>query len=157
MTLPAPIYDLMLLLDPQVEESTRTKILADARAAIEAQGEFLREDDWGDRALTYPIDRKTDAEYHLLQFHAGTPEMLGALDRTLRITDGIIRFRIIKLKPGVPEAPSVLAAPAEEDVREPEVEAAVAAAAEAVVETGVPPGTEVEVEVQVDSEVGEPA
>ncbi len=157
MTLPAPIYDLMLLLDPQAEETTRTKILADARAAIEAQGEFLREDDWGDRTLTYPIDRKTDAEYHLLQFHAGTPEMLGALDRTLRITDGIIRFRIIKLKPGVPEAPNVLAAPAEEQVSEPEVAAAVAAAAEAVVETGVPAGAEVDVEVEVDTEVGDPA
>jgi len=157
MTLPAPIYDLMLLLDPQAEEATRAKILADARAAIEAQGEFLREDDWGDRALTYPIDRKTDAEYHLLQFHAGTPEMLGALDRTLRITDGIIRFRIIKLKPGVPEAPSALATPAEEEAREPEVAAAVAAAAEAVVESGVPAGTEVEVEVELDTEVGDPA
>jgi small subunit ribosomal protein S6 len=100
----------MLLLDPQAEEETRKKIVADARAAIEAEGEFLRHDNWGDRTLAYPIDRRTDAEYHLLQFHAGAPELLGALNRTLRITDGILRFRIIKLKPGVPDAPDVLAA-----------------------------------------------
>ena len=123
MTLPAPTYDLVLLLDPQAEEETRAKIVTDARAAIEAQGELLRQDDWGDRSLTYPIDRKADAEYHLLQFHAGAPEMLSALDRTLRITDGIMRFRIIKLKPGVPDAPDVLAAPGEETHGEPHGEA----------------------------------
>jgi small subunit ribosomal protein S6 len=107
MTLPAPTYDLMLLLDPQAEETARTKIVADTRATIEAQGEFLRHDEWGTRALTYPIDRKTTAEYHLLQFHATATELLSGLDRTLRITDGVIRFRIIKLAPGVPDAPDV--------------------------------------------------
>jgi small subunit ribosomal protein S6 len=107
MTLPAPTYDLVLLLDPQAEEATRAKIIADARAAIEAQGELLRHDEWGDRTLTYPIDRKTTAEYHLLQFHAGTPELLSVLDRTLRIIDDILRFRIIKLAPGVPDAPDM--------------------------------------------------
>jgi small subunit ribosomal protein S6 len=111
MTLPAPTYDLVLLLDPEAEEATREKIIADTRAAIEAEGEFLRHDGWGDRALTYPIEKKAVAEYHLLQFHAGAPELLSGLDRTLRITDGIVRFRIIKLKPGVPEAPAVLGAP----------------------------------------------
>jgi small subunit ribosomal protein S6 len=83
------------------------KIVADARAAIEAQGEFLRHDAWGVRALTYPIDHKTSAEYHLLQFHAGTVELLGDLDRTLRITDGVMRFRLIKLRRGVPDAPDM--------------------------------------------------
>jgi small subunit ribosomal protein S6 len=107
MTLPAPTYDLVLLLDPQAEEGTRTKIVADTRAAIEARGELMRHDEWGDRALTYPIERKTTAEYHLLQFHAGAPELLSDLDRTLRIADGVMRFRIVKLAPGVPDAPDV--------------------------------------------------
>jgi small subunit ribosomal protein S6 len=107
MTVPAPIYDLMLLLDTQAEDATRAKIVADARAAIEAQGELVRHDDWGERALAYPIERKASAEYHLLQFHAGSPDLLAALNRSLRITDDIIRFRIIKLKPGVPDAPDM--------------------------------------------------
>jgi small subunit ribosomal protein S6 len=130
MTLPAPTYDLMLLLDPQAEEDTRTKIVSDTRATIEAQGEFLRHDEWGSRALTYPIDRKTTAEYHLMQFHAPAAELLSGLDRTLRITDGVIRFRIIKLAPGVPDAPDVHAvrrveeAPADVAVAEPAAEVA---------------------------------
>jgi small subunit ribosomal protein S6 len=108
MTLPAPTYDLVILLDPQAEEATRAKIVADARAAIEAQGELLRHDEWGDRALAYPIDHKTNAEYHLLQFHA-TPELLSTMNRTLRIADEVVRFRIVKLAPGTPDAPDMLA------------------------------------------------
>ena len=136
MTLPAPTYDLVILLDPQAEETTRAKIVAETSAAIAARGELLRHDDWGTRALTYPIDRKTDAEYHLLQFHASAPELLNALDRTLRIADGVMRFRIIKLAPGMPDAPDMNATTAR-------------ARAEAEVEAV----TEVEAEIAV----GEPA
>jgi small subunit ribosomal protein S6 len=107
MTLPAPTYDLVLLIDPRVEDGVRSKIVADTRSAIEAQGELLRHDEWGERPLTYPIDKQTSAEYHLLQFHATNAELLSDLDRTLRITDGLLRFRIIKLKPGVPDAPDM--------------------------------------------------
>jgi small subunit ribosomal protein S6 len=106
MTLPAPTYDLVMLLDPQVDEPVRAKILDDTRAAITAQGELVTDDDWGDRAMAYPIERKTTAEYRLLQFTTTTPGLLSELDRTLRITDGILRFRIVKLKPGTPDAPA---------------------------------------------------
>jgi small subunit ribosomal protein S6 len=138
MTLPAPTYDLVLLLDTQAEDDARAKILADARSAIEAQGELLRSDDWGERALSYPIEKKTSAEYHLLQFHAGATELLDGLDRTLRITDGVLRFRIIKLAPGVPDAP---------DMRS-------AAAVARPTETEAAPDTPVE---QVEVALGEPA
>jgi small subunit ribosomal protein S6 len=107
MTLPAPTYDLTLLLDPDAEEAARAKIVADARAAIEARGELARLDEWGTRPLSYPIEHKNAAEYYLLQFHAATPELLADLQRSLRITDGILRFRIVKLKPGVPAAPDM--------------------------------------------------
>jgi small subunit ribosomal protein S6 len=129
MTLPAPTYDLVILLDPQAEETTRAKIVADARAAIEAKGEFLRHDEWGVRALTYPIDHKRSAEYHLLQLHA-TPELLEELNRTLRIADEVVRFRIVKLAPGTPDAPDMLA-PAGAGRR---IEAEVAAEPEGAVE-----------------------
>jgi small subunit ribosomal protein S6 len=111
----APTYDLVLLLDPQAQESARAKILADARQAIVAKGEIVRDDDWGDRALAYPIDHKANAEYHLLQFKTGAPELLGEMSRTLHITDGILRFRIVKLKPGTPDAPDLRAGPRSTD------------------------------------------
>ena len=104
MAKPAPTYDLMLLLDPQVEEERRQKILSDARAMVLNGGEIVSEHDWGQRPLAYEIRHKAQAEYHLLQFHA-TRELLANLDRTLHITDGVTRFRIIKLAPGTPSAP----------------------------------------------------
>jgi small subunit ribosomal protein S6 len=137
MTLPAPTYDLVLLLDPQTEESVRAKILADTRATIEAHGELLRHDEWGERPLTYPIEKKTSAEYHLLQFHAGTVELLGDLDRTLRITDGVMRFRLIKLRRGVPDAPDMRSSSA--PARRVETEA----------HAESPPPVEVEVELAI--------
>jgi small subunit ribosomal protein S6 len=135
MALPAPTYDLVLLLDAEVEADARAKIVADASAAIGAQGELLRHDVWGDRALSFPIAHKTTAEYHLLQFHASTPELLRGLDRSLRIADEVVRFRIVKLKPGTPAAPEMpgtaapTTAPAADRAAAPEAEPAVVAAA----------------------------
>ncbi|HEY2180387.1 MAG TPA: 30S ribosomal protein S6 [Solirubrobacteraceae bacterium] len=107
MTLPAPTYDLVLLLDPQADEAARAKLIDDTRATIERQGELLRQDRWGERALAYPIDRKTSAEYHLLQFHVTNTDLLSTLDRTLRLADDALRFRIIKLAPGVGAPPDM--------------------------------------------------
>ena len=112
MTLPAPTYDLVLLLDPQADDATRAKLVTETRASISAQGELLRHDEWGERALTYPIERRASARYHLMQFHVADTELLSSLDRTLRLADEVLRFRIIKLAPGVPSAPDMSAAPA---------------------------------------------
>jgi small subunit ribosomal protein S6 len=122
-----PIYDLILLLDLGVEDGQRAKIVADTRAAISAEGELLGDQAWGTRALAYEIDHRDSADYHLLQF-SGPPTLIGAIEHTLRITDGVIRHRVIKLPAGstavaaspapAPEAaapPETLSAPAEAD------------------------------------------
>ena len=106
MTLPPPVYDLVLLLDPAAEDATHQKILADVQAMVSSGGELVNQADWGDRQMAYPILHKTDSQYHLFQFHGG-PALLEQLQRTLRITDGVVRFRIIKLKPGTPSAPDM--------------------------------------------------
>ena len=103
-------YDLMLLLDTSVQPERREKILADTRATIERLGAVIGAHDYGARPTSYELNKKKDAEYHLMQFHA-TPELLGSLDHTLRITDGVQRFRIIKLAPGVGAPPDLASAP----------------------------------------------
>jgi small subunit ribosomal protein S6 len=102
-----PTYDLMLLLDTGAPDEQRAKILADAERLITSNGgEITSKHDWGVRALAFEINHKADADYHLLQFE-GPPAVLEALNRTLHITDGVTRFRIIKLRPGTPPAPDV--------------------------------------------------
>ena len=122
MAAPAPLYDLMLLLDSAAPEEQRKKVLSDVESMISATGEIVGNHDWGTRALAYEIRHKGDAEYHLLQFH-GPAELLANLQRTLRITDGVVRFRIIKLAPGTPAPPP----PRTERTEAPPVEAPSAA------------------------------
>jgi small subunit ribosomal protein S6 len=104
MAAPAPLYDLMLLLDPGAPDEQRAKILSDVEAAVTRAGTVVGSHDWGTRPLAYEIRHKGEAEYHLLQFH-GPAELLESLQRTLRITDGVVRFRIVKLAPGTPAPP----------------------------------------------------
>ncbi len=116
MTKEAPLYDLVLLLSPDAEEATRSKILSDVESTItQAGGAVERNDDWGRRPMAYEIRHVPEAEYHLLQFRA-PGSLIEDLSHTLRITDGVVRHRVIKVRPGTPDAPSsipvVAAAPA---------------------------------------------
>ncbi len=104
----APSYDLMLLLDPAAEEQQRARILADVEQAIGADGSLIARHDYGQRPTTFEIRHKPEAIYHLLQFH-GSPNLLEQLERTLRITDGVLRFRIIRLPEKAMGAPASLA------------------------------------------------
>jgi small subunit ribosomal protein S6 len=104
MAAPAPLYDLMLLLDTSATEEQRKKVLSDVESAVSSAGTIVGTHDWGTRPLAYEIRHRADAEYHLLQFH-GPAELLANLQRMLRIADGVVRFRIIKLAPGTPPPP----------------------------------------------------
>jgi len=116
MAATAPTYDIVLLLDPAAADEVRAKIVSDVETMINAGGEVIGKHAWGMRHLAFEIDHKSEAEYHLLQFH-GTPDLLANLNRTLRITDGVVRFRIVKLAPGTPPPPDMRAsaAPAHSD------------------------------------------
>jgi small subunit ribosomal protein S6 len=100
-----PLYDLVLMLDSAAPEDQRQKVLSGAESTIVSAGEIVNSQDWGMRQTAYEIRHKTDAEYHLLQFH-GTRDVLETLQRTLKIADGVVRFRIIKLAPGTPAPPA---------------------------------------------------
>ncbi len=106
MAIEQPTYDLVLLLDPEADEERRTNILASLETVIERQGEVVSRHDWGVRPTAYEIRKRGDADYHLLQVH-GTAELLQQLDHALKITDGVNRFRIIKLRTGTPEPPDL--------------------------------------------------
>jgi small subunit ribosomal protein S6 len=101
----APLYDLTLLLSTTAPDEERSRILSEVEAAISSGGGSIeRNDDWGVRPMSYRIAHQHDAEYHLLQF-TGPPALLESLNHSLRIADGVLRFRIIKVIPGTPPAP----------------------------------------------------
>jgi small subunit ribosomal protein S6 len=99
------IYDLVLLLSTNTEEEDRAKLRSEVESAITSSGGTIeRNQDWGTRPLTYRINHQGEAEYHLLQFQ-GPAALLDSLSHSLRIADGVLRFRIIKVIPGTPPAP----------------------------------------------------
>jgi len=101
----APLYDLILVISTVIEDDRRAKILADVEAQISGGGGSIqRNDDWHTRPLAYEIRHQTEGEYHLLQFN-GPPALLEAVSHSLRIDDGVLRFRIIKVLPGTPPPP----------------------------------------------------
>src|SRR5918992_4165995 len=120
MATEAPVYDLVLLLDTTIEQERRDTILANVEDAIDRAGEIVGRHDWGVRTTIYEVRKHAEAEYHLIQFR-GPASLLEQLDHNLKITDGILRFRIIKLRPGTPPPP---------DLRPSAIAAAVSAAPE---------------------------
>jgi small subunit ribosomal protein S6 len=102
----APVYDLVLLLDTTIEQERRDTILANVEDAIDRAGELVGRHDWGNRHTVYEVHKHTEADYHLIQFR-GSASLLEQLDHNLKITDGILRFRMIKLRPGTPPPPDL--------------------------------------------------
>lgn len=113
-------YDLMLLIDPTAPEERRTAAVSEAESMINSGGELLEQHDWGHRRMAYEIDHRPEAEYRLYQFR-GDNALLDRLNSRLRILDGVLRFRIIKAKPGQPTPPPPeQQAPRRRDDREPQ-------------------------------------
>jgi small subunit ribosomal protein S6 len=129
----AHLYDLMLMLDPNAPEGRGEQIVGDVRAMIEASGTLVGEHDWGVRKIAYEIRHRPDAHYELFQFEAGN-ELLERLNHTLKITDGVLRFRIIRLKPGSPPPPTPR--PPEPRTREREPRGSERVAARAAADAG---------------------
>jgi small subunit ribosomal protein S6 len=117
-------YEILLMLDPDLPEARQDEIIARVRELIEqGGGTWVGHDPWGRRRLAYPINKKTDGVYHLLQFDV-EPETLDELSRILKITDGVMRhLPTVRVKGGHgPGRPGP--EPVESAGREPEYAAA---------------------------------
>ena len=89
-------YELILMLDPQAADDAREKVAADAKSKLESKGEIKHEANWGMRKMAYEIDKRGEADYRFCRFTGGK-DLLDELDHSLKITDGVLRFRIFKV------------------------------------------------------------
>ena len=94
-------YELVLMLDPEVPDERRDEIATNARGRIESSGSLQAEKAWGLRKLAYEIGRRNEADYRFFRFESESP-LLNDLDHNLKITDGVLRFRIFKVDPDSP-------------------------------------------------------
>lgn len=91
-------YELMLIVNPGVEEDRHAEILDRLRATVEkAKGTIIGVDDWGKKKLAYEIKKETEGLYSVVTFTAA-PQTLSEVERVLGITDDVMRFQTVRLK-----------------------------------------------------------
>jgi small subunit ribosomal protein S6 len=106
-------YEILLMLDTELEERRAEEIVARIRQSVEGDGgTWDGHEPWGRRRLAYEIDHKAEGIYHLLFFTAA-PETLAEITRVLKITDGVVRHLAVRrVKGGQRSAPPQPAPPA---------------------------------------------
>ena len=87
-------YEVMFIIDPVLEDDKKEAVIETVKGIIAAAGEVADTDIWGLRKLAYPIQKKSEGYYVVMQFTA-SPELPKELDRRLRISDNVMRHIII--------------------------------------------------------------
>jgi small subunit ribosomal protein S6 len=87
-------YEVMFVVSSVLEAEQREAAVETVREIISGGGELTKTDVWGMRKLAYPIQKRNEGYYVVMEFEA--PATLPKeLDRRLRISDSIIRHIII--------------------------------------------------------------
>lgn len=88
-------YELLLLLNPSLDEEARAGVLDRVQGVITAGGGVVDNvNSWGKRKLAFEIGKVTEGDYVLFDFHTA-PAAIAELDRVLRIIDSVVRFMLV--------------------------------------------------------------
>ncbi len=89
-------YELLFFVNPSIDDEARAGVMKRIDATITENGGVVDSvDDWGKRKLAYAIDKLTEGDYTLINFHT-EPAAIAELDRVLGITDGVVRSMIVR-------------------------------------------------------------
>ncbi len=89
------------MLDPEAPDERRDEIAVNARHRIEAGTTLKQERSWGTRKMAYEIRQRNEADYRFFRFEQ-SDGVLDDLNHNLKITDGVLRFRIYKVDADAP-------------------------------------------------------
>jgi small subunit ribosomal protein S6 len=84
-------YELGFILNPEVSEEQTQAILNRVEQIVATHGgQIVQVNKWGRRRLSYPIEHHRDGNYIFLDMIL-TPETVAELDRTLRVSEEVLR------------------------------------------------------------------
>ena len=86
-------YELMYIIDADLDEEQTAAMVEKFKTLIETNGTLNEHEEIGKKKLAYLINDKPDGYYVLVKFTSG-PAFPAELDRILKITDGIMRSLI---------------------------------------------------------------
>jgi small subunit ribosomal protein S6 len=89
-------YELMVILDPDIEERTvRPSLDALLGVVRDAGGTIDNVDVWGRRRLAYEIGHKVEGIYAVVNLTAES-EAVTELDRQLRLNEAVLRTKVVR-------------------------------------------------------------
>ena len=127
-------YELMVILDPEVDERTVAPSLDKFLNVIRNDGGTIDKIDiWGRRRLAYEIDKKTEGIYAVVNFTAEAATT-DELDRQLGLSEAVMRTKVLRAETAVSQtglstriaeakAATAAAAPAQPEATPAEAEA----------------------------------
>jgi len=89
-------YEMMIILDPDVEERTLNSTLDKLLHVIPTEGGTVDNVDvWGRRRMTFDINKRSEGLYAVIDFTA-TSDTAKELDRQLGLNEQVLRTKIMR-------------------------------------------------------------
>jgi len=89
-------YELMLILDPDLEERAVSPLIESFLSVVRNGGGSVEKvDTWGRRRLSYEINKKPEGIYSVVDLKA-TPEVVKELDRQLNLNESVLRTKVLR-------------------------------------------------------------
>lgn len=113
-------YELMVILDPEIDERTVAPSLDKFLGVIRNSGGTIEKVDiWGRRRLAYEIKKKSEGIYAVVDFTASSDATI-ELDRQLKLSEAVLRTKVLRAE----EAVARVAAHTEEEAQKAQRKAA---------------------------------
>jgi small subunit ribosomal protein S6 len=94
-------YELMVILDPEIDERTVAPSLDKFLGVIRNDGGTIENVDiWGRRRLAYEIKKKSEGIYAVVNFTAN-PDATVELDRQLKLSEAVLRTKVLRAEEAV--------------------------------------------------------
>lgn len=94
-------YELMVILDPEIDERTVAPSLDKFLGVIRTAGGTIDSVDvWGRRRLAYEIQKKTEGIYAVVNL-TSTSEAAKELDRQLGLSEAVLRTKVLRAEVAV--------------------------------------------------------
>ena len=94
-------YELMVILDPEIDERTVAPSLDKFLNVVRNDGGTIDNVDiWGRRRLAYEINKKTEGIYAVVQLTA-TGDTTKELDRQLKLSEAVMRTKVLRAEEAI--------------------------------------------------------
>ena len=109
-------YELVIIFEASLDDQAVNEGIKRTTDFMKTQGgSFGKVERWGRRKLAYPVKKKTDGFYVVIEAF-GEPDKQAALDRSLFLADDVLRHKILRANPRSAAERTIEAPPNLEDL-----------------------------------------